>query len=137
MDGFQNSANPISRAAESWHTIYTLPLQGGTGSSAAISTNGLSPGEDFRRYYWLDPFTIIVETSDPVHVKVKINTYIDKDKTGLPFLVQSKLDGAWTWADDQVALFTTTQVIPTAKLIYIFGVLQLTLWSCYNPDRWN
>ena len=92
-------------------TQYAMTLS----SNNAVNLAGQSLSEDYRWYYWLDPFIINVATSDETQVTLKFETPIDDKRSGIPFEIQPKLEGEWEWDLNNTVNFTATKPIPKAR----------------------
>ena len=84
-------------------------------SSAAKTADGKILTEDYRWYYWLDPFTIDVTTPGESQIHLKFNTDINPKKSLIPFEISPPLEGSWKWGIDNAVYFMTTAPIPKAQ----------------------
>ena len=78
-------------------------------------TTGQRIQEDYRWYYWLDPFTIDLETPEPNKIKLKFSHSINWSKSRSPFEIQPELEGKWIWQSTKTLVFISSKPIPPAK----------------------
>lgn len=92
-------------------TQYALTFYG----EKAIDINGQNLKEDYRWYYWLDPFTIDLEIPEPNKIKLTFSHSINWSKSHIPFEIQPPLEGQWIWQNTKTLEFIGSTSIPPAK----------------------
>jgi hypothetical protein len=84
-------------------------------SDQAVDTSGRRLAEDYRWYYWLDPFEITIATPAPDQVTLTFSKPVDQNRSGLPFEIQPQLEGEWSWGNGKTAVFKSSTPIPRAR----------------------
>jgi alpha-2-macroglobulin len=81
----------------------------------AVDTAGQPLAEDYRWYYWLDPFDITSATPAREQVVLTFSAPLDQSRSGLPFEIQPPLEGDWKWQNNRTVVFNSSKPIPYAK----------------------
>ena len=94
---------------------YDLTLNGGNDENALFAEDGTYLAEDYRWFYWQEPFDVNVEIMGERAIAVKFNYLLNQERTGLPFAIVPPLEGEWQWTSAQELRFIASQTIPASK----------------------
>jgi len=94
---------------------YDLTLNGGSNEHALFAADDTYLAEDYRWFYWQQPFEIKAEILTEKTLTVKFNYGLDQDKNRHPFSIAPQLDGEWKWVSSQEIRFTANEPIPASK----------------------
>jgi len=93
---------------------YDLTLNGGSDEHALFAADDTYLAEDYRWFYWQQPFEIKAEMLAEKTLTVKFNYALDQDKSGQPFSISPLLDGEWKWFSSHEIRFTAKEPIPAS-----------------------
>src|SRR5215207_256784 len=94
---------------------YDLTLKGGDNENALFGADGTYLAEDYRWFYWQEPFDVQVDILGERSFAVKFNYLLDKNKSGLPFAMTPPLEGEWEWFSTQEIRFIAKDIIPASN----------------------
>jgi alpha-2-macroglobulin len=94
---------------------YDLTLRGGSDENALHSGDGTYLAEDYRWFYWQEPFDVKVNLLGARSLAVKFNYALDETKSGLPFTITPALEGKWEWVSTQEIRFIAEEIIPASQ----------------------
>jgi alpha-2-macroglobulin len=94
---------------------YDFTLNGGSDENALFAVDGSYLAEDYRWFYWQEPFDVKVEILGEKSLAVKFNYRLNEDKSGLPFAIVPPLKGKWQWVSEQEIRFIANEPIPASK----------------------
>lgn len=91
---------------------YDFTLQSRHNDHSLLSDDGTQLTDDYRWFYWQEPFEVNTEMLGPRALAVKFNYAMDQNRSGQPFSISPLLDGTWKWFSNQEIRFTATEPIP-------------------------
>jgi hypothetical protein len=94
---------------------YDLTLKGGGNGKALFAEDGSYLADDYRWFYWQEPFEIKAEMLGEKTLGIKFNYALDQNKSGQPFTISPALDGEWKWFSSREIRFMASQPIPASK----------------------
>jgi hypothetical protein len=100
---------------------YDLTLRGGKSGNAFFAADGSYLAEDYRWFYWQQPFEAKLEMMNATTFAIKFNYGLDQRKSEYPFSITPSLDGDWKWHSSQEIRFTAKEPI-TAALEFTIGL---------------
>ena len=93
---------------------YDLTLRGGSNEHALFAADDTYMAEDYRWFYWQQPFEIKAEMLTEKTLTVQFNYALDQHQSGQPFLISPVLDGEWKWFSSHEIRFTATEPVPAS-----------------------
>ena len=94
---------------------YDLTLHGGSDENGLFAEDGTYLAEDYRWFYWQQPFEVKTEMLGATTLAVKFNYALDQEKSGDPFSISPSLKGKWEWVFSHEIRFTADEPIPASK----------------------
>jgi len=94
---------------------YDLTLRGGNNSASTFAADGSYLAEDYRWYYWQQPFDVETNLLGERTLAIKFNYMLNQDKSGQPFSISPQLEGKWVWNSSKEIRFIAEEPIPASK----------------------
>ena len=94
---------------------YDLTLRGGNNNLSIFAADGSYLTEDYRWYYWQQPFDMETNLLGERTLSIKFNYMLNQDKSGKPFNISPQLKGKWMWNSSDEIRFISEEPIPASK----------------------
>ena len=93
---------------------YDLTVKGGNDENSVFAADDSYLAEDYRWFYWQQPFELKAEIPAEKTLTVKFNYALDQDKSDQPFSISPALDGEWKWLSSHEIRFAAKEPIPAS-----------------------
>lgn len=94
---------------------YDLTLRGGNKNESTFALDGSYLAEDYRWFYWQQPFDIRADLLGEKAISIKFNYALDQKRSGQPFTISPLLKGKWMWHSSKEIRFISDEPISSTQ----------------------